>query len=244
MYLMHFNPNHDKLGRFAKGTGFNTQKIRSEASNKINSDLSSMARPHTDYNLNKWGSSRDNNVLYVTGIAGSGKSTVAKNMANKENADLINIDLYTFRTTTGFIQGMSKRFNKYMDKNYPGWQEMQREAYEVLTKNDRRLQKKAGQWFDTLEAGILGYGQESFGRYKVVAEGVQILDETLFYNNKQALKDKPLIVMDTSVVDSIVSRAKRDNKSVDKLLEPERARQLETWVKDQDYLKKTMSEID
>ncbi len=83
-----------------------------------------------------------------------------------------------------------------------------------------------------------------YGKKRIVAEGVQILDETLFYNNKQALKNKPLIVMDTSVVDSLISRASRDNKSIDKLLEPERARQLETWLKDTEYLKKTLNEID
>lgn len=242
MYLAHFNPYHDKLGRFDKKPFADT--IRQEAYKKMGSDVSSVNRPHTDYNLNKWGKSKDNNILFVTGIAGSGKSTVANTMAKKNNADVINIDLYTFRTTTGFVQGMSKSFNKYLDKNYPGWQKQQKEAYEVLTKNDRRLQKKAGEWFDTLEEAILGYGRNQYGKQKVVAEGVQILDETLFYNNKKALKNKPLIVMDTSAVDSLISRVTRDNKSIYKLLEPERARQLETWLKDKDMLKKTMDEID
>ena len=242
-YLVHFNPNHDKLGRFDKAP-FDSERIRTEAISKLSRDTSMVNRPHTDYNLNKWGKTKDTNVLFVTGIAGSGKSTIAKSMASKNKADIINIDLYTFRTTTGFIQGMSKNFNKYLDKNYPGWQKMQKDAYEVLTKNDRRKQKLAGQWFDTLEEAILGYGRAEFGRKKIVAEGVQILDETLFYNNKEALRNKPLIVMDTSAVDSLISRAQRDNKSIDKLLEPERAQQLETWLKDKDMLKKTMAEID
>ena len=243
MYLQHFNPYHDKLGRFDKSP-IDINQTRMDAVNKINSNVSAIKRPHTDYNLDKWGKSKNTNVLYVTGIAGSGKSTVANDMAKKYKADVINIDLYTFKTTMGYVQGMSKSFNKYMDKNYPGWQNMQKEAYEVLTKNDRRLQKKAGLWFDTLEAGITGYGRDCYGKYKVVAEGVQILDDTLFYNNKQVLRGQPLIVMDTSVVDSLISRANRDNKSIDKLLEPERARQLQTWVKDQGYLKKTMADID
>ena len=138
---------------------------------------------------------------------------------------------------------MSKNFNKYLDKTVPSWKQMQKEAYEVLTKNDRRKMKKAGEWFDTLEEAIKGYGKNSFGKQKVIAEGVQILDETLFYNNKSALKDQPLIVMDTSVEDSVLSRVIRDNKSVDKLLEPERLKQLENWVKDTGILKKTMEEL-
>lgn len=242
MWLAHFNPYHDKLGRF--DTVPFSEKLRRDVIKKIDDDTSSFNRPHIDYNLNKWGKSKNTNVLFVTGISGSGKSTLARTMASKYNADIINIDLYTFKTTSGFIPGMSKSFNKYLDKNYPGWQKRQKEAYEVLTKNDRRLQKKAGEWFDIVEEAILGYGQEQFGKQRVVAEGVQILDETLFYNNKQALRDKPLIVMDTSAVDSLISRVKRDSSILDKQFEPERMRQIENWVRDQELLKKTMDEID
>lgn len=200
-------------------------------------------RPHSDYNLNKWGNNKDTNILWVTGIAGSGKSTVANDIAKKNNADLINIDLYTFKTSNGFVKGMSKSFNNYIDKKVPNWKELQRNAYEVLTKNDRRNMKQAGLWFDTFESVLKDYGSEMYGKKKVVAEGVQILDETLFYNNKKALRDQPLIIMDTSIEDSILSRVARDNKSVEKLLEPERRKQLENWVRDQKLLKSTMSEI-
>jgi uridine kinase len=242
MWLAHFNPYHDKLGRFDK-VPFSVS-LRREVDKRIDSDTSSFERPHTDYNLNKWGKSKDTNILFVTGVSGSGKSTLARTMASKNNADIINIDLYTFKTTKGFIPGMSKNFNKYLDTHYPNWQRMQKEAYEVLTKNDRRLKKKAGEWFDTFEEALLGYGREQYGKQKVVAEGVQILDETLFYNNKQALRDKPLIVMDTSAVDSLLSRVKRDNSILDKQFEPERMRQIENWLRDQELLKKTMDEID
>ena len=217
----------------------NKKKIKSMADNY----KPTINRPHTDYNLDKWGKSKDNNILWITGIAGSGKSTVANDIARKQKADVINIDLYTFKTSNKYTKDMSKNFNKYLDKTVPNWKQKQKEAYEVLTKNDRRKMKKAGEWFDTLEEAIKGYGKNSFGKQKVIAEGVQILDETLFYNNKAALKDQPLIVMDTSVEDSVLSRVIRDNKSVDKLLEPERLKQLENWVKDTGILKKTMEEL-
>lgn len=217
----------------------NKNKIKSMANNykPINN------RPHSDYNIDKWGKTRDTNILWVTGIAGSGKSTVANNIAKKTNADVINIDLYTFKTADKYVKEMSSSFNKYLDKKVPNWKELQKNAYEVLTKNDRRKQKQAGLWFDTLEEAIKGYGRDSFGKRKVIAEGVQILDETLFYNKKELLKNHPLIIMDTSVEDAILSRVIRDNKSVDKLLEPERLKQLENWLKDIDVLKKKMDEL-
>lgn len=195
-------------------------------------------RPHSDYNLFKWGNSKDNNILFVTGIAGSGKSTVARDMAKNNKADLINIDLYTFKTADKYLKDMSKDFNNFLDKEVPNWKTLQKNAYEVLTKNDRRKMKQAGLWFDTFESALLKYGEQQFGKRKVVAEGVQILDETLFYNNKKALKGKPLIIMNTSVEDSVLSRVARDNKSIDKLLEPERIKQLEGWIKDIKNLKR------
>lgn len=203
----------------------------------------SINRSHKDYNIDKWGSDRNHNVLYVTGVSGSGKSTIAKELSKSNKADVINIDLYTFKTPNAKMQGMSKQFNQYLDANNPGWRKRQGAAYSVLTKNDRRKQKLAGQWFDELEDAIQKYGENSYGKRKIVAEGVQILDETLFYNNKTALKDKPLIIMNTSMADSLVSRIVRDNKSIDKLLEPERVRQYEGWIAGLDVLRKTMEEI-
>lgn len=212
----------------------NKRKIKSMSKN-YNPNFN---RPHSDYNLFKWGNSKDTNILFVTGIAGSGKSTVARDMAKNNNADLINIDLYTFKTADKYLKDMSKDFNKFLDKEVPNWKTLQKNAYEVLTKNDRRKMKQAGLWFDTFENALLKYGEQQFGKRKVVAEGVQILDETLFYNNKKALKGKPLIIMDTSVEDSVLSRVARDNKSIDKLLEPERLKQLEGWIKDTKNLKR------
>lgn len=213
-----------------------TNKIKNGASYKPTTN-----RPHSDYNLNKWGKEQDKNVLWVTGISGSGKSTIARQMAKKNNADLINIDVYTFKTTNGWVDGMSKRFNKYLDKNYPKWKKMQKDSYEAgIDRIHRHNKHLCGKWFDTLEDAIKNYGKDSFGKKKVVAEGVQILDETLFYKNKKALKNQPLILMTTSVEDSILSRMTRDKVSAEKQLAPEKVKQINTWIQDVDYLKKTM----
>lgn len=242
VWLAHGGPGS---GRYPKGSGKNPRAGKTVINKKRIIKYSkkykeSKNRPHTIYNIDKWGKDKDSNILFVTGIAGSGKSTIARKYARDEKADYINIDLYTFKTANKYTKDMSKSFNKYLDKNIPSWKKLQKEGYEVLTKNDRRAQKAAGKWFDTFESALLEYGRKEYGRKKVVAEGVQILDETLFYKNKKALKDKPLIIMDTSIEESIVSRSIRDNKSIDKLLEPERKRQLEGWVNDLLELKRSM----
>ena len=240
-YLIHYGMPR-RSGRYPWGSG-NRPYQRTKISKNIKVDNVLFKRPSTRYNIKKWGINKNNNILFITGIAGSGKSTLANKISKTNNADYINIDLYTFKTADKYINEMSKSFNRYLDKNIPSWKKMQKNAYEVLTKNDRRSKKPAGLWFDTFEKALLDYGKEMYGTKKVVAEGVQILDETLFYKNKKFLKDKPLIIMDTSVEQSIASRIKRDNKSIDKLLEPERVRQLEGWVKDLNILKKNMKDI-
>lgn len=220
----------DRKYQNTDGTWTEAGKIRRRIGRKEKNYDIQKDRPTSAYNLEKWGKSKNTNVLWISGLPGSGKSSIAKNIAKKENADLIDIDLYTFKTADRYIDKMSKPFNRYLDNNVPDWKNMQRNAYEVLTKNDRRKQKLAGLWFDTFEDALKGYGAEMYGKKKVIAEGVQILDETLFYNNKEGLKDQPIIMVDTSVEDSLIARTKRDNKSIEKLLEPERFRQLQTFV--------------
>lgn len=245
-YLCHHGIKGQKWG-VKNGPPYPIQKFsKKRISEKYKNYTPLKDRPHKDYNLNKWGTSEDTNVLWVTGISGSGKSTIANEMAKKNGADVINLDLYTFKTADKYADGMSKSFNKYLDKNVPNWKQMQKKAYEVLTKTDRRGEGKqaAGKWFDTMEAAVIGYGKSIFGKRKVVAEGVQILDETLFYNNKQALRTQPVIIMNTSVDDSILSRMYRDNiTDINKQFSPERIKQMEGWQRDLDYLIGTMGDI-
>ena len=245
-YLQHHGVKGQKWG-VKNGPPYPIQKIsKKRVQEKYKNYIPIKDRPHKDYNLDKWGTSKDTNVLWVTGISGSGKSTIAKELANKNNADIINLDLYTFKTADKYTKDMSKSFNAYLNKKVPNWKTMQKEAYEVLTKTDRRGKGKqaAGKWFDTIEAAIIDYGRLMYGEKKVVAEGVQILDETLFYNNKQALKNQPVIVMNTSVDDSILSRMYRDNiTDINKQFSPERIKQMESWQKDLDYLINTMGNI-
>lgn len=193
----------------------------------------STERPYTSYNLDKFGKSRNTNILFITGISGSGKSSLAKIIQEQTNSDLISIDLYLSNSDNKSINQMSRSFNRFLDKNVPYWKRMQKAAYDVLANIDtynNEERKVVGEWFDTFESALLKYGRDLFPDKKVIAEGVQILDDTLFYNNKQFLKGKPLIIMDTDKAISIKSRAFRDKKDIHKILNnKELMNQFDVW---------------
>ena len=238
-YLAHHGIRGQRWG-IKHGPPYPLNKV---SKNKIMQTKSKdIKRPVIKSNLNKWGKSKDMNILWVTGLPGSGKSTLASKYAKRDNADYINIDLYTFKTADKYLDGMSKSFNKYLDAHVPNWKKMQKDAYSVLTKTDRRDKKLAGKWFDAFQDALENYGQSQYGKRKIVAEGIQILDETLFYNDKTRLKDLPLLIVDTSVNDSLRSRSLRDNKDLNKLLEPERLQQLKQLSKDLYYLKSIINQ--
>lgn len=243
-YLAHHGVKGQKWGvrRYQNYDGTLTtlgknRKAIIKATKNFNPDI--VDRSYTSYNYDSWGTTKNNNILYITGASGSGKSTLANKIAKENDADYINIDLYTVKTANKYLNGMSKDFNKYLSKNVPDWKNRQKEAYEVLTRNDRRNIKKVGEWFDTLEENLLSYGESAYEKNKkVVAEGIQVADETLFYNNKKALKNKSVIIMNTSFIDSYVSGILRDNQSLNKALSYERLLQAQRMIDNFEILKK------
>lgn len=151
-------------------------------------------------NYDKWGKSKDANVLYLTGLSGSGKSTVAEYLSKKDNAEIINLDSYLSpMSEDSKIELQNKNFNKYLDKNVPDWKN--------AIKNDKL------DWpiVDGIALAIQNYGAERFGKNKVVAEGVQLIDNTLydhsFYNGK------PVMVLGTNKLASNFRGSIRDSEN-------------------------------
>lgn len=67
-------------------------------------------------NLDKWGKSKDNNILYITGFSGSGKSTIATKLKSK-NTQVIHIDSYVERDKHGEASShQNKDLNDYLKK--------------------------------------------------------------------------------------------------------------------------------
>ena len=76
-------------------------------------------------NIEKWGRDKDHNVLYMTGISGSGKSTAAMYLAKRKNADYINLDSYFgMMSEESRNELQSKTFNKFLEKNVPNYKEI------------------------------------------------------------------------------------------------------------------------
>ena len=178
-------------------------------------------RPHNDYNIDSWGSDTDHNILWITGFSGSGKSTIAKKMAKENGADYIELDSYVGGMST---KGQDKSFNKYLDSKYPNWKSDYRQCFDT--------HKNMGKYFDKFEKCLIDYSKE----HKIVAEGIQIMDETLFYNNKNSLKDKPIIVMNTPITDAYLSAIRRDQISVEDAMDSERIDWYGSMFNDMVYL--------
>lgn len=232
-----------RYGRRKNKKELMVEDIRNKVNALSGTDVASLSRPHSEYNIDKWGTSPKTNILWVSGISGSGKSTIAKDIAKKNDAEIVNIDMYTFKTVGKYENMQSKSFNEYLDKNIPDWKEKQAEAYSKLTKVNRRQNKVVADWFDDVENALKDYSEQQFGKKKIVAEGIQILDDTFFYGNKQALRNQPVIIMDTPLENALYSRIQRDNKSIDKLLEPDRFELLKSLEKDKASVQEILKDL-
>lgn len=60
----------------------------------VNSSMMENLKNAKTSNIDKWGTNRDQNVLYITGLSGSGKSTVTEGLRDN-NTNVIHLDFYT-----------------------------------------------------------------------------------------------------------------------------------------------------
>lgn len=156
-------------------------------------------------NLDKYGKDPNHNILYISGISGSGKSTVALSMKD-ENTDIIHLDSYFELRNKSSMKNQNQNFNRFL-KNH---------SFDPKSLNDEELFK----------SNIKGYFQkvdrftklsEEFGRYsftihrKVIMEGVQLLDETM-YPDKSFLSDKPKIILKLNAKIAKRRASERDKK--------------------------------
>ena len=213
--LMHFNPNHDpKTGRFAKST--------------TSMGLKNLKRAKTS-NLTKWGTSPENNVLYITGYSGSGKSTTARNIANK-NDKVIHLDLYSDPANSESRGYRDKEFDEFLTKkNVP----YERISSAMTNAGDGyRFSGEYWKHVDALREAIGEYGKLQYTKgNRVIVEGIQIADEWL--GPQSEIKDKPLIVLTTGAKESSMRRNMRDGIDVDK--------QGMDWINEQKRVQKLMT---
>jgi dephospho-CoA kinase len=150
-------------------------------------------------NMDKWGEDPDHNVAYIGGYSGSGKSTVAKTIANK-NTDIIHLDLY-FEKDEGAGNSRCAEFDRYLKKNNI------KAPNEVSSK-----EWMPNKIFDKFEEAIDAFGREQYAKgRKVIAEGVQVLDSGI-RPDKKYFSDKPVILLSTNPITSMSRAFERDGK--------------------------------
>ena len=142
--------------------------------------------------LDKWGTDKDHNILYISGKSGSGKSTAALAMSDS-NTNVIHLDSYfELKNKSEANKNKNERFNNFLKKNGFDINSLNNGK---LFKNDiKEYFKKVDKFTDLSEE----FAREEYGySRKVIMEGVQLLDETM-YPNKRFFDDKPCILLKTN----------------------------------------------
>ena len=172
--------------RYQNKDGSLTDTGKNRKYNKIN-----MKNADTQ-NLDKWGTDKDHNILYISGKSGSGKSTAALAMSDS-NTNVIHLDSYfELKNKSEANKNKNERFNNFLKKN----------GFDIDSLNDGKLFKNdINKYFkkvDKFAELSEEFGREEFDNSrKVIMEGVQLLDETM-YPNKRFFDDKSCILLKTN----------------------------------------------
>ena len=154
-------------------------------------------------NFDKWGNDRNHNVLYIIGASGSGKSTTALGLANK-NDSIIHLDTL-FENTAHGTSARNKDFEEYcMTK-----------GIDVPKARDISISKKE-RWkvIDAIADQVEPYGRHCYYHGKrVIIEGVQMADDTMF-PDKRYFKTRPTITLHTRKTISAFRAATRDKTKI------------------------------
>ena len=188
IYLAHHGVKGQRWGvrRFQNKDGSLTAAGKNRNYNKEN-----MKNAETQ-NLDKFGTDKDHNILYISGKSGSGKSTAALAMSDS-NTSIIHLDSYfELKNKSEANKNKNKRFNNFLKRN----------GFDINSLNDGKLFKNdIKAYFKKVDK--FTELSEEFGRTefndsrKVIMEGVQLLDETM-YPNKRFFDDKPCILLKTN----------------------------------------------
>ena len=158
----------------------------------------------TDYlcNLELW--TRDNyNILYITGVSGSGKSRLAKELKNKYSCKVIGLD-----PICNYYMDKSYKFELFKDKNYKEVMDSCPEALDFLKLNFEvkytyeETMDIMKQFIDWFESKYLHNGE------LYIVEGY-LIHKTM---NLEWFFTRPLIVKIIEYRDVVIRRAGRNYK--------------------------------
>ena len=154
-----------------------------------------ISKDNIEVNLDKFGSS--NNILYITGLGGSGKSTIISKYAQEYNAEALEFDAIT----SALIKGLE---NLNRNKIHPIILEY------LETQNPNKLNGFSDPAFNTESVKFLDWFENRVaGDGKLyVLEGMQLF---ICFKPERFI-DKPMIIMGTSVAKSMFRSVSRTYK--------------------------------
>ena len=186
--------------------------VRSEAS----SDLGIFEEKDATYlDFDKFESGKVR-VLYITGMSGGGKTTLAKKLAKKYNAVLVSLD--DFLTNYDPIQS---EYFKANPEDLVALTKLSKGAKHIWEIKDREFWS----FFNELRVKYVLFYLNKYKNKKFIIEGVQVVylyDYEVSTNNfKLFEKDSfALIMLGTPVVKSMLRRIKRDGTSITDVYNP------------------------
>ena len=181
------------------------------------------------YNLDKWGKDKDNNVLYIIGTSGSGKSTTARGLASK-NDSVIHLDTVLEEEPHG-----SPYFNKDFEKF------LKDKGVNIdIARDDKIPKNQRWKTIDAMADQVESYGAHCYAQGKrVIIEGAQMGDDTM-YPNKDYFKDKPVILLESNYKRDTTRAGIRDGLTIEDIQDDIHDSEREEWYS---YIQENMTKI-
>lgn len=155
-------------------------------------------------NLEKWGKDCKHNTCYITGHAGSGKTTVALSIKRPKDI-IIQLDSYSQINNI-----KNTAFDNYLDKTVKNWRKI---ASATCTGENETIMLCGEEYWDIVDEfrkALESYSENEFMKdRRVIVEGIQILDNWL-YPCISCYIGKPIIILTTDIFTSMQRVAIRD----------------------------------
>lgn len=157
-----------------------------------------------EINIDKLGKDPEHNILYITGLPGSGKTTLANKISVGRDI-VIHLDAYA----EGNEEQQNKQFNNFIMYNHVVGDFIVTSPYDFMFP-DLMSSVKKDERIEDFACLIEVFGKEQYSHHKfVIVEGFQIFSGWL-HNDVSFYLDKPLIILNPPVQTAIVRMAKRD----------------------------------
>ena len=170
-------------------------------------DLESAESKDIYHNIDLWESGKCN-LMWVTGLSGSGKSTIAKEIANVNKAEHIELDDLQRAKLSNWKSTGSKMLDDYikskggLSKIFPYVNDMEKPSFRDLVLNEGCAEQ-----FNDLIKYIISYAK-SHRSHKYTVEGVQLA----FYatdDNINAISQYPVVIKMTGPFKAEIRRIQR-----------------------------------